>query len=897
MARPLIATKLNAPRQRRGLVARPRLDGLLARGAEARLTLVSAPAGFGKTTLLSQWWGQDHAEGRRVAWLSLDAADNDPASFWTGVVATLQASVPGVGPSAMDPVAASPTPTGPELAILLNELAADPSNVWLVLDDYHFISNRDVGEAMAFFLDHLPPQVHLVISTRSDPDLPLALWRGRGELVEIRAEHLRFTAPETAEYLNAVSGLELAPEQVAVLGQRTEGWIAALQLTSISLAGHGDAAGFIDRFAGNDRYVVDYLVEEVLAHQPAPVRDFLLDTCILQRLTGPLCDALSGRSDGDRMLRELERANLFLVPLDEKRQWYRYHQLFADVLRARLSGERPGQVAVLHRRASQWYGARDLWPDAVGHALAAEDFKGAARLMELALPRIRRNRQDALLLGWLGRLPYSVVRRSPVLSVFHGFRLLAEGDLDGVEPRLRDAELALGRLSRGPVRPGPETEELRALPATIAVYRAALAQARGDVEGTSSHARAALEAADPQDHLSLGAASGYLGLAAWAQGTVADALAMFGQAVQHLHLAGNLVDELGSTVVLADMWLAAGRPATARRLCEDALARAEAQGTALSRAAAELHVGLGEIDSQAGNLEAAEGHLLSAAALLEHAPMTESSYRWFVAKALLARAQGEPEEAIALLDQGARLYRRGFFPELRPIAALKARVWIAEGKLQQAAEWAQECGVGTTDEVGYHGEFNQLTLVRLLIARHRVDPGTDSARHAAALLDRLLPGAEASGRTGSVIEIRLLLALAHDALGHRAQARAALARAISGAPEPVGYLRLFLDEGEPLLGLLRNASRAPGAGADIARLLRLATIPGSAPPPASPGLLSERELQVLGLLDSPMNGPRIAAELFISYNTLRTHTKHIFTKLDVTDRRAAVIRARERGML
>ena len=353
MTRPLMATKLYVPKLRRGLVARPRLLERMGSGADARLTLVSAPAGFGKTTVLAAWLQEASAAGRRVAWLSLDAADNEPASFWTYVVTALQRAVPGVGASALELLASSPVPTELVLTTLLNELAAAPDEVWLVLDDYHLVDNHEINEGLAFLLEHLPAQVHVVLSTRADPDLPLARWRVRGELVEIRAADLRFTSDEANAYLNVATGLELAAADIAVLEERTEGWIAALQLAALSLQGRQDVSGFITRFAGDDRYIVDYLIEEVLRHQPAAVRDFLLQSAVLDRLTGPLCDAVTGRDDGSEMLVALERANLFIVALDDRREWYRYHHLFADVLRARMLSEQPDQVPLLHQRASQ----------------------------------------------------------------------------------------------------------------------------------------------------------------------------------------------------------------------------------------------------------------------------------------------------------------------------------------------------------------------------------------------------------------------------------------------------------------------------------------------------------------------------------------------------------------
>jgi LuxR family maltose regulon positive regulatory protein len=480
--------------------------------------------------------------------------------------------------------------------------------------------------------------------------------------------------------------------------------------------------------------------------------------------------------------------------------------------------------------------------------------------------------------------------------------LMASGDLSGVEPWLDDAE---GALTAGPVGeapPGAETKDLLTLPSTIAMYRAALAQARGDATGTADHARRALDLAGPEDHLARGGAAGFLGFAAWATGDVSNALESFTQAVASLHAAGSVVDGLSGTVVLGDLWLLAGRPGKARRLCAKALAVAEAYGAPVRRATAELHVALSEMDVEVRDLESAEHHLVTAAALAD-LPVTESRFRWFVARGLLARAGGDAEAAIQVLNRAEQLYRPGFFPDVRPIASIKARIWIEQGRLSEAADWAGERGVSVTDEARYLSEFDHLTLVRLLLAQHRVRPDSDIIAEAALLLDRLFEAAEASGRAGSVLEIRLLQALVREAQGRRPQALESLAQAFADAPEPEGYARIFLDEGPPMVSLLRDAERV-GGGDHVARVLRLvvpaeAQTSGSRPgiAPSAIDSLSERELDVLRLLDSELTGPEIARELFVSHNTVRTHTKHIYTKLDVTNRRAAVLRAREQGLI
>ncbi|HSN42837.1 MAG TPA: helix-turn-helix transcriptional regulator, partial [Propionibacteriaceae bacterium] len=373
MTRTLMATKMHVPKLRPGLVARPRLLRLMLPGSAARVTLVSAPPGFGKTTLLADWVHSADAGVRCVAWLSLDQSDDDPVLFWSYLFAALEAVVPIVSPIGRELAASGQVPTEQLVTALVNELAAAPGDVWLVLDDLHLVTNREVHHGLTFLVEHLPPHVHVVLGTRVDPDLPLSRWRVRGDLVEIRAADLRFTSDETAEYLRTATGLNLTAADVTTLGTRTEGWIAALQLAALSLRGRADASRFIERFAGDDRYIVDYLMDEVLAHQSDDVREFLLLTAFLDRLTGELCDAVTELDNGSRMLTSLERANLFVVPLDDQLTWFRYHHLFADVLRARLLAEKPDHGPLLHRRASLWFELNGLSDDAIAHALAAHD--------------------------------------------------------------------------------------------------------------------------------------------------------------------------------------------------------------------------------------------------------------------------------------------------------------------------------------------------------------------------------------------------------------------------------------------------------------------------------------------------------------------------------------------
>lgn len=913
---PVLGTKLHVPRPRRALVARGRLtDRLPADGVWPRLVLVAAPAGFGKTTLLTQWLAA--RPPATVAWLSLDARDGDLRRFLTHLVASVRAgstSAPDIGAEALALLDTDRgVPVHDVLVSLVNDLDALPGPTALVLDDYHVIDAEAVHEAVTFLLDNLPPQTTLAISTRADPPLPLARLRAGAELVEVRAADLRFTVPEARTFLNDVMGLGLEPHQVAALESRTEGWAAGLQLAALSAGSRPEAEGgieaFVEAFTGSHRFVLDYLVEEVLDHQSEDVRSFLLDTSVLDELSGPLCDALTGRTDGHQVLEALERANLFVVPLDDRRRWWRYHHLFAEALRARLRAGDPGRTVALHGAASRWYAGVGSLDDALTHAAAGGDAERTADLLELALPELRRQRRDDLLREHVRAVPEEVVRRRALLATALAWSRLAEGDLGGVEAWLDIAEGAAGASpdvsgdlrSALPVAAQARDRELRQVPALIAVYRASVAQARGDVDSTVAQARHALALTEPSDHFARGAASGFLGLAAWAAGDLPTAVDTFSGAVASLRAAGSVSDELGGTVVLASLWLGRGRPDEARRLYEQALAAATAHPTPLSTTG-DLHVGLADVLREQGEIDAAAAHLETARELGNGASLPENRHRWYLTMAGVLRAQGDLEGAVEMLERAEASYQPGFFPDVRPLPAVRARLQIALGRLPDAAGWAGATGVRVTDAPTYLTEFSLLTLARLLVARHRSGAGSGLAE-VVVLLDRVLEVSGQAGRTGSVIEARMVRALAHDADGNEQAAVDDLAAALVGGV-PVGYCRLFLDEGAPMDRLLHVVSRrvrgSEAAGcADhlLATNIQRPRAVAERGVAAAVDALSDRELEVLRLLATDLTGPEIAARLYVSVNTLRTHTKHIFTKLEVNTRRAAVSRAAELQLL
>ncbi|MNH86753.1 HTH-type transcriptional regulator MalT [compost metagenome] len=901
---PILSTKLYVPVQRTKVVARPRLIERLNEGLDRKLTLISASAGFGKTTLVSEWVATSC--GRPVAWLSLDEGDNDATRFLTHFVAALQTIAENFGGGVVRELSSSQSPSIESiLTIMLNEISALPFRIIFVLDDYHVIGAKQIDDVLIFLLEHLPPQLHLVITTRENPQLPLGRLRARGDLTELRAADLRFAPAEVATFLNQVMGLSLKADEVTALETRTEGWIAGLQLAALSMQDRKDIPAFIRAFAGDNRYIVDYLVEEVLQCQPDHVRSFLLQTSILGRLHGPLCDAVTGQENGSARLQSLERGNFFVVPLDDRREWYRYHHLFAEVLTVHLREDQPDQIATLHRRASMWYEQNGSTADAIRHALAAEDFARAADLVERAWPDMRRSRQEAAVLGWLKALPGELIRCRPVLSVEYAWALLACGELEAAQDRLRDAEQWLATAADMQERPAASTtemivvdeEEYRRLPGTIAGYRAAYAQALGDVPSAVRYARQVLDLVPEDDHLRRGAATALLGLVSWTTGDLKTAHRMFADGMASVQMAGNISDTIGGAIALAEIRIAQGRLRQAMRTYEQGLHLATEQGEPVLRGTADMYVGMSELSREHNDLRSATQHLLRSKELGEHIGFPQFRYRWRVAMARIQEAQGDLNGALDLLHEAEHHFVSDFFPNVRPVAAMKTRLWARQGRLDEVFDWAREQGLSALDDLSYLREFEHITLARVLLAKYKSDRSDNSMLEAIGLLKRLLQAAEEGERTGSAIEILIMLALAHQMQGDIPAALVPLERVLTLA-EPEGYFRIFVDEGQPMAALLESALKQ-GIAQNYVRHLLLAYGRTQSSPPANQVMnepLSEREREVLQQLRTDLSGPDIARELSVSLNTLRTHTKNIYDKLEVNNRRAAVRRAEELGL-
>jgi LuxR family maltose regulon positive regulatory protein len=890
---PLLETKFHPPIAHGGLVPRVRLSELIERGASATLTLVSAPAGFGKTTVMAELAGR--ADDRHVAWLSLEPSDDDPVTFWTYVVEAIDRAAPDVVSAAQSYLATGRGTVEIAVTTLLNGLAAADADVVLVLDDVHVIESPAIHEQLGYFLDHLPARAHLVMGTRADPAIPLARLRARGDLVEIRAVDLRFSQDEAARYL-ATMGLTLPDGDIATLEGRTEGWIAALQLAALSLHGRDDPTAFIAAFAGDDRHIVDYLVEEVLRRQPAPIRDFLLQTSILSRFTGPLADAVTAGEGGVETIEALDRGNLFVVALDSQRRWYRYHHLFASVLQAHLEAQAPDELPILHRRASDWFEAHEDRPSAVEHAFRAGDLERAAELVELAMPVLRQFRRESVIRSWVEAIPRDMVAERPVLAVSYAGAILSANRVDRVDELLTVAESSLA--SGAPVIVA-DRDELARLPVMIELYRAALSKMRGDLEGNVAHARRVLELVDEHDDIGRGGAETFLGLAAWGMGDLDEGYEWYAKGMASLERGGLVTDVVGAGIIGADIRLAAGRLADATRIYEDGLARATRTQPPL-RGATDMHTGLADLAYQRGRLDEAEAHLDAGRRLGDELGFPREPYRWRLVRARLLQARGDLDAALPFLDEAERLYLSEYSPDVHPVPAIRARMLIAHGRVAEARAWARRAGVSPEDQLTYVREYEHTTLARLLVAEG-AGGDAEALPVAQALLDRLLAAADAGRRDGSRLEILVVQALARHQAGDTAGAFAALDTAIAIA-ERDGYVRVFLDEGPAMTQLLKSAARRSAAPAYLQVLLRSGEGTSAVTRPAAQtgGLiepLSERELEVLRLLRSDLDGPDMARQLFVSLNTLRSHTKNIYAKLGVGSRRAAVRRAEDLGLI
>jgi LuxR family transcriptional regulator, maltose regulon positive regulatory protein len=891
---PLLKTKLSAPQLRARLVHRPRLLGLMVEGAARALTLICAPAGYGKTTFLTDWiagLNRGEAPGRpAVGWVALDEEDNNPVRFLRYLVAAIEnAAAYTCGESRAMLNAFPPPPLKSIMAGLINELTELPGPICLVLDDYQFISAAAIHAGLVFFLDRLPPALHLIIATRSDPPLPLARLRARNQLTEIRAEHLRFTSGEAAAFLNQVMNLSLTSEAVSALEARTEGWIAGLQMAALSMQGRSDYAPFVQAFSGSHRYILDYLADEVLNHQSEEVQHFLILTSILDRLCASLCGAVAEETEtlAREKLDYLDRANLYLIALDDERCWYRFHHLFADLLRARLKQSQPDLISRLHGRASEWYAQKGLYTEAIQHAFLAGDYERAADLIELHGPPLW-TASDPSLLMLASRLPAGMLRTRPKLGIYQAWLWIAQGQAQDAIPLLHDLA---GRLPAQAA--SPDSAWMRSVVELFTTYITLGAETTAPKPLPDYHSFDLI----PEQDLGLhDTAAVVYAMLAYQSGDAELAAELLSDSVQRDLACHGLLAILMGVPFLARVRLMQGRLREAAALCREYLAPVAGSEKSYFYGAGGLAIILGEVLREWNDLEGAEAHIREGIRANEPWNSVLSDMIGYSELVRVQLAKGDlagAQESLGKLEQ--KLQGRTYPPEMEnELSALRVRLWLAQGDFARADQWADRLRLGEAPDP--QRELDLLTLSRVRNAEGRYS----EAQHVLETMARI-PGLEK--RTNRHMRRFLLLALALSGQDLWSQAFRALEACLSLA-EPNGYMRAFLDEGERVRALLQayRQSRAPSHGAYIEKLL--AAFPK--PPQASPGSLPQadsldqvtpRELEVLRLMAEGLSNHQIAAKLVIAEGTVKYHVHNILAKLQVHSRTQALVTAKEQKLI
>lgn len=907
----LLATKLHVPRLRPGLVARHRLARQLDAGSGRALTLLAAPAGYGKSVALTAW-----AQGINypVCWLSLDVHDDDPVRFWRHVLAALDVASPGIA-ERLSPLAGPPSP--PEFSglvtALVNELAAEApaTKVVLILDDYHLIASEGVHASIRFLLEHRPPGLRLIVASRADPPLGLAGLRASGELCELRVADLRFSHEEAAELLQQAAVASLATLDdavVAALATRTEGWAAGLQLAALSLRDHPDVAKFVAAFTGSHRYVLDYLTEEVLERQSEEMRTFLLETSVLQRLCGPLCDAVTHRAGSQSLLEEADRSGMFLVPLDDVRGWWRYHHLFADLLRARLA-QSPDRAKQLHRDAASWYRREGLIDDAIHHALEAGEALWAARLMEEHFDAVFNLRgEQATIQRWLPALPADVMSSRPRLLLAQAQMASMWGDLATAEPLLDAAEQAIDAGVEEEFEPSTGTAGslLVNVPAMLALQRSYVAQLRGDADGTTAWTSKALANLRDGEWMLRSAAEGFQAVAEWLHGRLAEAETTFESSLGWWRTNGHVTTTAWGDYSVARLQCAQGDLDAAVRTCERAMASTAPPDERPLPAAGPALVGFASVAYERDDLDRAHEYVTRGITLCRQFVHTPPLSAGLATLAWIRQARGDHAAALDAMAEAAS-FSPGPPGLFNPVPVQQARLLLAHGERAQVTRWIEECDLRPDDEPSFPREAGYLLLARLLIA-------TDSPDRALRLLDRLAAAARCQRRTRSMIEVHAVRAVALAAAGRDAEAIVDLAAALRLA-SPQRFVRVLADEGAPmarLLGLLIAGHRTERSAADVPLgfLARVQQAFDASPPASGPassaqprqlsGLiepLTRRELQMLDMLATGNSNRDIAGELVVSLDTVKKHVSHVLAKLGASNRTEAVSRGRELGLI
>jgi LuxR family maltose regulon positive regulatory protein len=891
----ILITKLFTPPLKADLVERPDLIQRLSDGLDRKAALISAPAGFGKSTLVSAWLKElNQMPETEAAWLSLDADDNDPTRFLTYLLAALGRTKQlgeefegGIGSMLQSP---QPPPAQSVLIPILNQLAEAESKIILVLDDFHLIDSQKVHDIVGFLLDHLPPQVHLVIATRQDPQLPLGRLRAQDQLTELRAADLRFSNEEAGDFLNRLMGLDLSPEEIAELDTRTEGWIAGLQLAAISMQGSDDIQGFIHSFQGSHRLVLDFLIEEVLGQQPEKIQNFLLHTSILNRLTGPLCDALTDQENSQETLARLDRANLFIIPLDEERHWYRYHHLFTELLRQRLHHSTPEVIPGLHIRASKWYSQHGLVHEAIKHSLRAKDYNRANDLIkELAIDIIQQGDHTSVV-EWINEMPDEFVKERPYLCVLHAWTLQLTGQLETAETLLIEAENALDNLRTGG---GGEEETILGL---INFRRAYASFMRGEHGKTVSLGNQALDQLPESAALLRVQTVLFLGIAYRYQGQLQEAIASYDAILPNIH---NY--DVNSIVILyylhqGDLFSEMAQLHRAKEIYDHALELIERQtGRSDMPYAGYVYVGIGRIFHQWNQLDDAYRLIVKGVALCRDWNVADILGLSLIELAHIHQSLRSYEKAIESLDEAANVLEGLSSWGGKIAAAHQAKFDLARGDISAAESWAEANDIAPDSEIEIYRDLEYKILAHVLFAQKRYE-------EARSLAERITRKAQEIGKRHLELEGLILLALVFSALGNQDQAFAHLESAFS-ISEPQGYIRIFVDQGPPMAQLLYEALKQDISPTYVQKLL----VAFPVEEPDTEGIhqdqsglvepLSEREIEVLELMAAGLTYQDIAEQLFISPHTVKTHSRNIYAKLDVGNRTLAVGKARTLGIL
>jgi LuxR family maltose regulon positive regulatory protein len=903
MTTPLLVTKLYIPQLRTNLVSRSRLLQRLNEGLPRKMTLISAPAGFGKTTLLGDWI---KTADLPAAWVSLDQGDNAPDTFLAYLIAALQSLKPMAKKEAQPGIdldgilqGEQTHPQALRLNMLVNEVATFPGPFILILDDYHLIEAQAVHDMVDFLLDHQPPQMHLVIATRSDPPLHLARLRGRDQLTELRTVDLRFAPDEVAAFLNQSSGLGLSADDVAILERRTEGWIAGLQMAALSLQRREpeQVSSFISAFSGSHRHLLDYLADEVLEQQRDEVQSFLLQTACLDRLCGSLCDALTGLDNGQEMLEQLEADNLFIIPLDDERSWYRYHHLFADLLRSRLRRQEPGLFSTLYERASAWHRARGLMTEAIKYALDGGETERAFQLVVENAALVAYYGDLAALLKWLEAVPADLLRTRPWLTAGYAWALAYGGHLDEAVWQLQIIEqVALeGSNKTGDL----ELAAQRHLSGHVTAVRAYVAAMKMKVSESIELARSALERLPEDDRIACAITKTILGCMLRSAGDLEAAAQAFNQAIVISQPVGNIPLMVDILWEKATLQLSQGRLQTVLEICQTALQLADEFtrecGCRLPVAGYTYSL-MSRVYCERNDLKAALSYAREGLKLAKLWGQADALVEGYLHLANALHAHGEQDDALEAIRQ-ARQLAAGIGNWYRlAVETREVSLQLAGGDTTLAVHWVEKNGLSIDDRFEPHDLFAYLTLARVLLARNKTD-------EALRLLKRLLSVAEEIGATQSLITILLLQGLAHQAQGDDDQALAALERALNLA-EPEGYVRTFVNAGPPMARLLYQAAERDIQRPYVGRLLAaFAELPPEPAPdkPRQPARLieplSEREIEILQLLAEGLTNREIGQKLVISPGTVKVHTANIYSKLDVHNRTQAVTLAQNLGIL